>query len=45
MRVYLVKKFVLPQISHGNAKEIFYSLKMHEIYRSTGSLCISISFA
>ena len=34
MRIYLVKKFFLPQISqfHGNAKEIFYSLKMHEIY-------------
>ena len=33
----LGEKFVLPQISqfHGNAKEIFYSLKMHEIYRFT----------
>ena len=38
MRIYLVKKFFLPQISqiHGNAKKIFYSLKMHEIFRFTG---------
>ena len=38
MRICLVKKFFLPQICqfHGSATEIFYSLKMHEIYRFPG---------